>query len=132
MSTTPRDTFLGRLEIIEVYEYYDRPVLFTAKNGAHFHYLVMMLDETSSSTSWLYVAVSQERWHAIRMGQVSLRAAYQQAEDAIVYEVTIFDAGHPTQIRILPSNTLTDEQLPAVGEVLHQEDRANPLSRMSY
>lgn len=41
--------------------------------------------------------------------------AFKQAEDDIVYEVTTFGSGHPTQIRVLPTSMLRDEQLPAEG-----------------
>ncbi len=36
---------LGRLEIVETFEYYDQPVLFSCKNAAGRLYLVVAADE---------------------------------------------------------------------------------------
>jgi uncharacterized protein DUF6575 len=120
MSVLPQDTFpfLGKLEIIEVYEYYDKPVLFACRSAAQMTYLVVLLDEAEQSR-WLYVALSTERFHKIRSGDIDLYNAFRGAEDEVVYEVTTFNIKHPSQIRVLPTSALNDEQLPERGEYLH-------------
>ncbi|MCE2400451.1 hypothetical protein J4G08_06130 [Candidatus Poribacteria bacterium] len=37
---------LGKLEIVETYEYYDQPVLYSCRNAAGHLYLVVAADET--------------------------------------------------------------------------------------
>lgn len=126
MSVLPTDTFLGKLTIQAVYEYYDKPVLFACQNAAQTQYLVVLLDETDQSEVWLYVALSSERFAQVGQGDITLREAFKQAEDDIVYEVTTFGSGHPTQIRVLPTHALRDEQLPTVGERLEGLVSDNP------
>ena len=118
MSVLPTDTFLGKLKIQHIYEYYDRPVLFSCQNAAQTHYLVVLQDETDTSDVWLYVALSQMRFDSIHRGEIDLYHAFRDAEDEIVYEVTMFQSGHPSQIRILPTHSLSEGQLPALGERL--------------
>ena len=45
---------LGRLEILETFEYYDQPVLFSCKNVAGHLYLVVAADENDQNETWLY------------------------------------------------------------------------------
>ena len=118
MSVLPSDTFLGKLTLQHIYEYYDRPVLFSCQNAVQTHYLVVLQDETASSDVWLYVALSQQRFNHVHAGEIDLYHAFRDAEDEIVYEVTMFQSGHPSQIRILPTQSLTEAQLPTVGERL--------------
>lgn len=126
MSVLPTGTFLGKLTTQAIYEYYDKPVLFACQNAAQTQYLVVLLDETDQSEVWLYVALSAERFVQVGQGEITLRDAFKQAEDDIVYEVTIFGSGHPTQIRVLPTPALRDEQLPAAGERLEGLVSDNP------
>jgi len=126
MSVLPTDTFLGKLTIQAVYEYYDKPVLFACQNAAQTQYLVVLLDETDQSEVWLYVALSTKRFVQGGQGEITLRDAFRQAEDDIVYEVTTFSSGHPTQIRVLPTHALRDEQLPAADERLEGLVSDNP------
>jgi hypothetical protein len=75
---------------------------------------------------WLYVALSANRFDQVQRGEITLRNAFRQAEDDIVYEVTIFRSDHPTQIRVLPTSALSDDQLPASGERLEGIVSDNP------
>lgn len=126
MSVLPADTFLGKLTIQNTYEYYDKPILFSCQNAAQTHYLVVLLDETDSSDVWLYVALSSHRFNAIHRGEIDLYHAFKEAEDEIVYEVTVFSSAHPTQIRVLPTDALTQDQLPLAGETLDAVINDNP------
>jgi hypothetical protein len=117
MTLLPQDTFLGKLTILEVYEYYDHPVLFACHNAAQNTFLVVLLDETAQATTWLYVALSADRFQQVRTGAVDLHSAFKDAEDEIAYEVTVLNVVHPTQIRVLPSVSL--QQLPEPSERLH-------------
>ena len=63
MPFLPTDTSLGKLELIEVYAYYDRPVLFACRNEIDITYLVVLTDEDDASETWLYVAVSLNKFN---------------------------------------------------------------------
>lgn len=126
MSVLPTDTFLGKLTIQAVYEYCDKPVLFACQNAAQTQYLVVLLDEMDQLEVWLYVALSAKCFAQVARGDITLQDALKQAEDDIVYEVTTFGSGHPTQIRVLPTSDLGEEQLPANGERLEGLVSDNP------
>lgn len=118
MNILPQDTFLGKLEMLKIYEYYDKPVLFACRSAAKMTYLVVLLDEVVHSSTWLYVALSIQRFEEIRTGHIDLYRAFKEAEDEIVYEVSIFSTPHPPQIRVLPTSALSETQLPERGEFL--------------
>ena len=126
MTLLPQDTFLGKLTILEVYEYYDQPVLFACRNAAQHTFLVVLLDETAQATTWLYVALSAERFQQVRTGAIDLHSAFKDAEDEIAYEVTVLNAAYPTQMRVLPSVSL--QQLPEPGERLSLDAAEQPQS----
>ena len=55
-------TGLGRLEIVETYEYYDQPGLYSCKNAMGHFYLVVAADEDDQYLTWLCAAVSADAW----------------------------------------------------------------------
>ncbi len=89
MNILPLDTSLGQLQIFEIYEFYNMPVLFACKNHADTIYLAVWIDEASEENIWLYVSVSPQRFARIRAGQIDLHDAFATAEDGIVLKVTV-------------------------------------------
>ena len=49
MSFLPERTILGQLEIIEVYDFYDKPVLFSCKNKSGLIFTVLCVDSSDSA-----------------------------------------------------------------------------------
>lgn len=121
MSTNllPQNTFLGKLELVETFSFYDKPVLFTARSASDHLYLVLWVDETAQADVWLYVSISRARLEQLRLGAVDLNHAFREAEDAFVFEVhTPSQADQSARIRSLSIDTLSDDQLPEPGEYL--------------
>ena len=81
---------LGRLEILETFEYYDQPVLFSCKNAAGHLYLVVAADENDQHETWLYAGVSEERLKLIRSGAIDLHDAFADLEDGYVLQSNSF------------------------------------------
>ncbi|MDQ7024386.1 MAG: hypothetical protein Q9P01_06000 [Anaerolineae bacterium] len=119
MSFLPRNTQLGYLEIFEVYEVFDKPILFACQNRAGTMYLAIWEDEDDENLTdtWLYVAVSQNRLEQIRGGNIDLKSAFTDSEDEIVYEV-IISQNNTSRVNTLTSFELTDDRLPLAGEKL--------------
>ena len=69
---------LGKLEIVEIYEYYDQPVLYSCKNASGHFYLVVAAAEDDQFLTWLCVAVSMERLNLIRSGKIDLYDAFAE------------------------------------------------------
>jgi hypothetical protein len=117
MGYLPQSTILGRLKILEVYEFYDIPRLFCCQNAASQRYLALSIDEEEFSLVWLYVAISPQRFQALCLSQITLRDAYLKAEDDVVLKVVTCQDGYDT-IELVHCPQIPDDWLPAVGELL--------------
>ena len=119
MSVLPLNTILGKLEIIEIFEYYDKPLLFVCRNASDSLYLVVLEDEELEYESWLYASMSPIRFQQIRSGGIDLYSAFKNAENGFVFVVKQYLYGDKyPEINIVNVNDLQDEQLPVIGESL--------------
>ena len=80
---------LGKLEIVEVYEYYDQPILYSCKNASEHFYLVVAAAEDDQFLTWLCVAVSRERLNLIRSGTIDLHDAFADSENPYAIQVRV-------------------------------------------
>ena len=119
---------LGRLEIIEIYDYYDQPILFACKNPAGHLHLVVAADENDHYETWLYVRVSAERLNLIRSGTIDLHDAFADSENGHLLQVK-FSYNNPTlpQVQHLEANQIPEDMLPTPGECLDLETKTSPV-----
>ena len=119
---------LGKLEIVEVYEYYDQPVLYSCKNAMGHFYLVVAADEDDQYLTWLCAAVSTERLNRIRSGKVDLHDAFAHPESAHVVQVKVpYDEHASVKVDFIQSNLIPDDMLPVPGECLDLEIETLPM-----
>ena len=71
---------LGELEIVEVYDYFNVPILFSCRNSVSHLYIVLFADHSPEYETWLYVEVSLMRLNLIRSGKVNLHDAFSKPE----------------------------------------------------
>ena len=71
---------LGELEIVEIYDYFNVPILFSCRNAASHLYIVLFADYSPEYETWLYVEVSLIRLNLIRSGKVNLHDAFSKPE----------------------------------------------------
>jgi hypothetical protein len=130
MSLLPQLTNLGKLEIIEVYVYYDQPCLFSCKNLTGHIFLAVWIDETEVEDIWLYVPISKQRFQSIRSGEIDLRDAFLKSEDSLVYKVIIPQENLPSLVETIQSDRLNEDWLPVAGEYLECEpEELNVLAK---
>jgi len=123
---------LGRLEIIEIYDYYDQPILFACKNAAGHLHLVVAADENDQHETWLYIRVSVERLNLIRSGAIDLHDAFADSEDGRLFQVkSPYDNSTSPQIEYLESNQIPEDMLPISGECLDLETETHPIKDIS-
>lgn len=122
----PQNTILGKLEIIEIYEYHDKPLLFACRNASYTHYLVVQEGVHPDSETWLYASLSYDRLQQIRAGIIDLHDAFAHAEDDFVFSVRLFLDDNPPQITMVNIADLIDDQLPDKGEFLNIESSGLP------
>ena len=113
---------LGRLEIVEVYEYYDQPVLYSCQNASGHFYLVVAAAEDAQSLTWLCVAVSTERLNLIRSGKIDLHDAFADSENPYAIQVKVpYEEHASVQTDFIQSNQIPEDMLPIPGECLDLE-----------
>lgn len=71
---------LGELEIVEIYDYFNVPILFSCRNSVSHLYIVIFADHSPEYETWLYVEVSLMRLNLIRSGKVNLHDAFAKPE----------------------------------------------------
>lgn len=114
--------FIGKLYIVDVYVYYDEPLLFFAVDEISSNYLVNAIDDDK----WLMVRVSKERLEEIVSNRISLRDVYEKPEIDNIIVVT--DVNNNIKLENLKSSDLTDDMLPDPGiglteDIILSEDK---------
>lgn len=127
MYPLPINTVLGALSIVEVYEYYDRPVLFTCRNLSGQLYTVVFANEASDGEIWLYAPMSLERFLHMRSGGIELRQVFRRPEDGIIAQVFYPYNGDVTPIVTgVPAAELPEEWFPAESQFIRLETATLP------
>ena len=122
MTFLPKLTLLGQIEIIEVYDFYDKPVLFSCKNKSGLIFIVLCIDSSDSSEIWLYAPISSSRFQSVIKGEVELRHIFTDTEDAFVYQVEIpYEDGINVIAKNVGCNEIPNEYLPELGQFIHSE-----------
>ncbi|MDB9455794.1 hypothetical protein PN478_09315 [Dolichospermum circinale CS-534/05] len=117
MKLLPQYPPLVNLEIIEIYEYYDFPCLFSCQNASGQIFLAVWIDETPAYKNWLYSPMSKGRLKNIRSGNIDLYDAFKKSEDGFIYHV----------VEIIFCEDINDECLPVAGETIDFSDIVFPL-----
>ena len=119
---------LGELEIVEIYEYYDQPVLYSCKNASDHYYLVVAAAEDDQFLTWLCVAVSTERLNLIRYGKIDLHDAFADSENRYAIQVQVpYKEDTPVQTDFVQSDQIPEDMLPLPGECLDFEIDIFPI-----
>ena len=126
MGYLPQLTHLGKLELIEVYEFYDQPILFSCRNASDAIFIGVFADEDDNFETWLYVGVSPHRFNQIRSGAIDLHDAFSEVEDGIIYQIKVpHDEQMPVSMPI-PAPQIPDDMLPLPGEFINLETSTLP------
>lgn len=119
---------LGKLEIVEVYEYYNQPLLYSCKNASGHFYLVVAAAEDAKFLTWLCVAVSTERLNLIRSGKIDLHDAFAYSENPYAIQVRVpYEEETSVQTDFIQSNQIPENMLPMPGERLDLEINTLPV-----
>ncbi len=121
---------LGKLEIVEVYAYYDQPVLYSCKNGSGHVFLVVAAAEDDQYLTWLCVGVSIERLNLIRTGKIDLHDAFYDSENTYAVEVKVpYEKNASLQTNFIQSDQIPEDMLPIPGECLDYEFDIYPVMK---
>jgi hypothetical protein len=112
--TTYDPSPVDNLRILDVLVYYDRPLLYTCRNGESGQaFLVLFADESETDETWLYAPLSDARMTAILAGDVTLKEAFTKAEGGAVYAERVqSNDGARLSLEAMDAATLPDDMLP--------------------
>ncbi len=117
-----KDTELGELREIKVYDYYDCPRLFLCKDADDQSFIGLSVKEKKNRLFWLYVKISEERLERAEAGEFDLRDIFLKAEEGIVYFVKTHGK-EPDKVFKMPSNFIPKRYLSEEGEKLIREKK---------
>jgi hypothetical protein len=126
VSLHPNLLLFGNLKLLEVYEFYDVPVLLSCRAPTGTIYLAVAVKDSRDSEDWLYVAMSHDRFVHVRSGGIDLRSAFTAPEDEVTFLVTIpHDENVEATVKAL-TPPIPEALLPAAGEFLHLDTATLP------
>jgi hypothetical protein len=135
ISFLPESTMLGKLEMIEVYDFYDKPTLFSCKNQSGQIFIVLWVDSSEVSDIWLYASVSSDRFKDTKKGKIELRDIFVNSEDAFVYKViTPYEENLNAEVSNIYCEQIEDDYLPMFGQVIEAEGnfKASNIEQVSH
>jgi hypothetical protein len=105
-------------EVVEVFTFYDEPVLFVCRNILGSPFLTVLSDIQHESKTWICVPMSEARRAAVRRGDVDLYAAFRDSETHTVFRVTRRTKGNGAaeSYEELAASQVDNDALPLRGE----------------
>ncbi len=107
----PENSILGKLSLIEVFEHYDFPRIFSCRNQANQVYVAVSIFDDMTKCQWLYVAVSPRRYQSLLNSGMSLRTALTRPEDGLLFFVETYP-DHRSEVSLMPPEQVSKEILP--------------------
>lgn len=121
---------LGHLKVIEVFDYYDFPRLFSCSNRSGQKFLAISVDDENRKNIFLYSPVSDYRYKLLLLGKLNLREPFSSPEDGFVYKVTVSSEAAPSVSRI-PAGNVRADWLPDYEHTIESSSDVTHHLRMS-
>lgn len=111
---------LEKLETIEEYAYFNRPLLLSCYNSAGEIFFATWIKETDEFELYYCISVSKQRLEAIEKGEISVRDAFLKAEKGTFYEATVPFEDECDRVREISLEELDINSLPAPSLCLEE------------
>ena len=112
----PIRTCLGEIEIIEVFDFFDFPRLFSCRNRAGQIFLALSVEDGIDMATFIYTPISLDRYRLLASGDLRIRDAIKLAEDRFVFKVEVTPSGESAAMVLC--NEIPDFWLPEESEVI--------------
>jgi hypothetical protein len=89
IAVLPNSRYIGPLELVEVYEYFDGPKLFACRSLGGQLFLGLWVGASRKGESYWLVALTPERYKMVRSGGLTLARALSQPESGFIYLCTV-------------------------------------------
>ncbi len=119
MYNTLNNPQLGELEIIEVYEYFNMPLLFSCKNLVGSFYIVLCAEDLPEHDMWLYTEVSLKRLNLLRSGVINVHDVFAKPEMGRLLKARI-PKNNSTEFnsKYVPPEELNENVFPPIDKFL--------------
>ena len=121
MLNLPKATVLGMLELVDIFEFYDVPRLFTAKSKTGALYLVVSVFDDGDEFEWLYIDISIDRINSLINKSICLYTAFTEPENGFLYKVNTDYFGNANVEYVFPEQLESDD-LPLPNTFLSVDD----------
>jgi type I restriction enzyme R subunit len=106
------------LEVVEVFDAYDGPRLFSATDASGRLFMALWVDDDRDGSVWLYLPLSPARLAALENRAFDLRTAFLESEAGLVFRVTQSAKGGTRVSEVVQASSVAREELPEPGEFL--------------
>lgn len=120
----PTRTWLGELEIIEVFDFFDYPRMLSCRNKAGQIFLALSVEEGADTAVFLYTPISLNRYRLLISGDLTIRDVIRLAEDDFVFNVEFTPSGETASM--IACSEIPDIWLPHEGEIIVTSEIATP------
>jgi hypothetical protein len=124
----PKRTCLGELEIIEVFDFFDFPRLFSCHNKTGQIFFALSVEDDIDKAMFIYAPISLGRYRLLVSGSLSIRDAIRLAEDSFVFNVEFTSSGETAEM--ISCSEIPDVWLPEESEAIISSESAIPYQNV--
>jgi hypothetical protein len=118
IAVLPNSRYIGPLELVEAYEYFDGPKLFACRSLGGQLFLGLWVGASREGESYWLVALTPERYKMVRSGGLTLAHALSRPESGFIYRCTVAFADGETTTDVLLTEQIDPQLLPDPAEKL--------------
>ncbi|MBE9396777.1 hypothetical protein IOQ59_05810 [Pontibacterium sp. N1Y112] len=120
MLNLPINTVLGDLRLVNTFQFFDIPRIFSCRNKSGAQYLVLSTFDDYDSFEWLYLPISNDRLSSVVSKKITLREAFELPEDGYLFHVESNFEGE-AKVDYKFSEQINVEDLPKPGAYLQTD-----------
>ncbi len=127
MAFLPLNSTLGNIRLLDVYDYYDIPRLFSCVNNIGQIYIVINYDEFGDTTKWYYLPTSLVRYNQLKSSSIDIHTAFLESELGLIYDISLNHSNGNSKIDIITVDNIDTSNLPEHGEMLSRTKSVSDL-----
>lgn len=116
----PPGTPLGSLEVVEIFDFYGEPLLFSCVNERDNLFVGLLAEREQARRMWLYAPISRRRLDALRGGQLTTYDLFRGVEGSFVARA-LLDRAAAWTLEWIRAADVEDRHLPEPGVLLKVE-----------
>lgn len=129
MFNLPKNTPLGHLKLIDTFQFYDIPRLFSCKNNTNNYFIGLSTFDDFENYEWLYLPVSQDRLSTLISNKMYLIDGYKIPEDGYLYHINT-DIDGNAKVKYLLPEQIDNNDLPGKEVYLTTEKIISPQQNL--